>query len=425
MRGDLLESVRSNGDSGSWTRRHFVGALGALGVGPFTAWTRPDRDSRRRHDMLVIGAGVFGIWTALHLHRAGWRVAVIDAVGPAHSAASSGGESRVTRCGYGDADLYTEWACRSMAEWRALSDRAELPLFHDIGVLWLHRERDEFSEATARTLAAHDVPFARLSADELRSRYPVLRVDDDQRGILEPHAGGLMARRAVQRLAAELAADGVQFLHGRVRPISGSDARGGALASVTTVDGNEVEAEAFVFACGPWLDRVCPDVMSGRLFVTRQEVFYFGVDRARTGDLPVWADLPFYGLPSLEGRGFKVANDTHGPEVEDVSGLDRRASEEGEALAREFLALRFPALADSPLSESRVCQYENSSNGDFLLDRHPDLENVWLAGCGSGHGFKHGPAVGAHVAGLVNGAERTIPRFGLSTKATRREREIQ
>lgn len=375
--------------------------------------------------MLVVGAGVFGVWTARYLHLAGLRVAVIDAVGPAHSAASSGGESRVTRCGYGDVDLYTEWACRSMAEWRTLSRRAGLPLFHAIGVLWLHRRHDAFSEATARTLAAHDVPFARLSAEQLRSRYPVLRVDDDQRGILEPRAGGLMARRAVQRLASELAANGVTFLRGRVQSISADDARQGVLPRVTTAGGRSIEADAFVLACGPWLDRVCPDVMADRLFVTRQEVFYFGVDPARTDDLPVWADLPFYGLPSLEGRGFKVANDAHGPEVDDVSAMDRRASEAGEALAREFLARRFPSLADSPLNESRVCQYESSSNGDFLLDRHPELENVWLAGCGSGHGFKHGPAVGAHLAGLVTGTERTIPRFGLSTKATRHEREIQ
>lgn len=406
-------------------RRDFVNALGVLGLTALVSRDARGRSPSRPYDVVVVGAGVFGVWTALHLHRAGKRVAVIDAVGPGHSGASSGGESRVTRCGYGGEGVYTEWACRSMAEWRALSERAGLPLFHDIGVLWLHRDEDPFSEASARTLAAHGVPFTRLSARQLRSRYPVLRVDDDQAGILEPRAGGLMARRAVQQLAAELEADGVSFLHGRVLPATGADGEGGALRSVRTVEGTAIEADSFVFACGPWLDRICPDVMAGRLFVTRQEVFYFGVDRVRTGDLPVWADLPFYGFPSLEGRGFKVANDTHGPDVEDVSSMDRRASESGESDAREFLALRFPALADSPLSESRVCQYGNSSNGDFLLDRHPDLHNVWLAGCGSGHGFKHGPAVGAHMAGLVTGTEARIARFSLATKEIRQKREIQ
>lgn len=399
--------------------------LGALGVVPVSAWPRADQAPRRVFDVVIVGAGVFGVWTARRLHDAGKRVAVVDAVGPGHSAASSGGESRVTRCGYGAARHYTEWACRSMAEWRALSARAGLPLFHETGVLWIHEIGDPFYEANAATLADHGVAFTRLSASELRTRYPVLRVREDEAGFFEPSGGGLMARRAVQRLAAELEAEGVTFLHGRVMPIEGADARGGVLRSVTTDAGATIEAQAFVLACGPWLDRVCPDVMAGRLFVTKQEVFYFAVDRSRTADLPVWANLPFYGLPSLEGRGFKVANDTHGPEVHDVWALDRRASEAGEAAARDFLARRFPVLADSPLSESRVCQYENSSNGDFLLDRHPDLENVWLAGCGSGHGFKHGPAVGAHVAGLVTGTATPIERFSLESKSTRRDREIQ
>lgn len=329
----------------------------------------------------------------------------------------------MTRCGYGSESIYTEWACRSMAEWRALSERAALPLFHETGVLWVHGAGDPFFEANAQTLDAHGVPFERLSARELEARFPVLRVDDEV-GFFEPWGGGLMARRAVQRLALELEAEGVTFLHGEVMPIHAADAVDGALPAVATADGARLEADAFVFACGPWLDRMCPDAMAQRLFVTRQDVVYFAVDRARTGALPVWADLPFYGLPSLEGRGFKVANDTHGPEVE-VDGIERRVSDETVVQAREFLARRFPSLADSPVSETRVCQYANSSNGDFLLDRHPGFENVWLAGCGSGHGFKHGPAVGAHMADLVLGKEETIERFSLASKGTRQQREVQ
>lgn len=404
-------------------RRNFVPLLGVAGIMPLTAWGRPARRSRS-YDVVVIGAGVFGTWTAAHLHRAGKRVALIDTVGPAHSAASSGGESRVTRCGYGAESLYTDWACRSMAEWRALSERAELPLFHETGVLWIHRDGAAFFEANAKMLARYDVPFERLPARELRSRFPVLRADDDERGFFEPRGGALMARRAVQQLAVELDAGGVTLLQGRARPIRVADGAGGSLPSITTSGGAVIEAEQFVVACGPWLDRVCPDAMAGRLFVTRQEVLFFAVDGGQTGALPVWADLPFYGMPSLEGRGFKVANDTHGVEV-DVGAVDRHPTAEAEADARSFLARRFPSLAEAQLSEVRVCQYENSSNGDFVLDRHPGLDNVWLAGCGSGHGFKHGPAVGAHLAGLVLGTERLIERFNLASKQTRHRREIQ
>jgi glycine/D-amino acid oxidase-like deaminating enzyme len=164
--------------------------------------------------------------------------------------------------------------------------------------------------------------------------------------------------------------------------------------------------------------------MEHRLFATRQDVVYFGGAANRTGTLPTWADLPFYGLPSLEGRGFKVANDTHGERV-DVDQLQRVVSPQTISQAREYLAVRFPSIADSPVSETRVCQYENSSNGDFVIDRHPGLKNVWVAGCGSGHGFKHGPALGAHIAGLVQGTESLIPRFSVASKKTAQQRAIQ
>ena len=405
-------------------RRDFLKLPGALGISSLSVQQSYAQARDGVIDVLIVGAGVFGIWTAWHLHRAGKRVAVIDAVGPAHSGASSGGESRVTRCGYGSQDLYTEWAHRSMFEWRALSQKSALPLFHEMGVLWIHKDGDALINATATALRKHDIPFRRWPARELRSRFPVLSINDDESGFFEAEGGGLMARRAVQQIAAELEAAGVRFLRGQVDPIHTSAGITGALPSVTTVQGDQIKAEQFVISCGPWLDRICPDAMSGRLFVTRQDVIYFSVDREQTGALPVWMDLPFYGLPSLEGRGLKVANDTHGNEV-NIGELERRVSPEVESEARKFLARRFPSITKAPLSETRVCQYENSSNGDFVIDEHPGLRNVWLAGCGSGHGFKHGPAVGAHVSGLVLGNEDPIARFSLASKTIRQDRTIQ
>jgi len=406
-------------------RRKLLRSLGALAVasvasGCATVTTPP----RRSYDVVVVGAGVFGIWTAYKLHMAGRRVAVVDAVGPAHSRASSGGESRVTRCGYGDKEIYSEWAWRSIGDWHALSARSGLPVFHPMGVLWLHAQPSPLVEASARVLSRKNIPFNLLAASELRRRYPVMRVVDDEAGFLEPSGGALMARRAVQTLATELKASGVTFLSGEVSPIRQEQGERGALPAVMTRSGERIDAEQFVFACGPWLDQVCPEAMANRLFVTRQEVFFFSVDAGATGDLPVWADLPFYGLPSLEGRGFKVADDTHGPPV-DPNTADRRASAAGEEAARAFLARRFPSLAKAPLSETRVCQYENSSNGDLVIDRHPGLDNAWIVGCGSGHGFKHGPAVGRHVAELVTGAAKPREPFLLASKERRQDRGVQ
>jgi len=376
-------------------------------------------------DVLVIGGGVFGLWTARALQRAGRRVAVLEMAEPGHAAASSGGESRITRCMYGAEERYAEWAWASLVEWRALSDRASEPLFHETGVLWMYREGDVFAEASVRVLEGLGIPVERLGPSGLRSRYPVLRVEPEDQALFEPRGGTLLARRAVQRLAAELVAEGVHFVRGRAAPIRVTSGKHGALSWIETTDGRRIEAEQFVVSCGSWLDCVCPDTLGGRLFVTRQDVLFLDVGPEETGSLPIWADMPFYGFPALAGRGFKLAHDRHGPLVEDMDTLDRTVASTAEREARVFLARRFPDLADRKVVDARVCQYANSSNGDFLIDRHPGFGNVWIVGCGSGHGFKQGPSVGAHAADLVLGNATPIARFELAAKGTEQARSIQ
>jgi monomeric sarcosine oxidase len=372
-------------------------------------------------DVAVIGAGVFGSWTAWHLRRAGKTVLLLDAWGPAHSRASSGDETRVIRMGYGADVIYTHMAQRSLTMWQELFERARQPLFHRTGVLWMGRTGEPYSESTVSTLSAAGVPTQILSAAELSARYPQMVVPGPGAfGIFEPASGALMARRAV---AAVVADSGADYERQWVQPPN----PGG----VWTAAGSEIRARQFVFACGPWLPKLFPDLLGQRIFPTRQEVFYFapppGDSRFAAPQLPVWIDFTDprgpYGFPDIESRGFKLALDRHGPPFDPDSG-DRRPSEQGLADARRFLAERFPVLADAPLNESRVCQYENTSSGDFLLDRHPLFENIWLAGGGSGHGFKHGPAVGEYLAGRILRDAAPEPRFSLAAKQDSQHRTV-
>ena len=210
-----------------------------------------------------------------------------------------------------------------------------------------------------------------------------------------------------------------------VQPLSGN----GRLTALTLRDGKRVHAGTFVFACGPWLPKLFPVQLEPRIQSTRQEVFYFGCPpgdpRFVPPAMPAWVDFQdgFYGLPDLEGRGFKIGLDRRGPPFDPEAG-DRVATAEALQSAREFLARRVPPLKDAPVLEARVCQYANSWNGDFLIDRHPDFDNVWLVGGGSGHGFKHGPAVGEYVTALIEGRGEAEPRFALATKGTVPRREI-
>jgi glycine/D-amino acid oxidase-like deaminating enzyme len=130
----------------------------------------------------------------------------------------------------------------------------------------------------------------------------------------------------------------------------------------------------------------------------------------------VWAvfgDRLWYGIPGGERRGFKLADDTHGPAFEPTAG-ERRIDEDGVRRARAFIGERFPGLAEAPFTGGRVCQYTNTPDGDFIVDRHPEAGNLWLVGGGSGHGFKHGPALGELVAAQVLERQPATPAFGLA-----------
>ena len=384
---------------------------------------------RRDADVIVVGAGVFGAWSAARLQAEGRDVLLLDAWGPGHARASSGGESRMTRGAYGADEVYTRMARDSLDAWRALSARSDLPLFHRTGVLFFFHKVQPFLEDTMRVHRALGLPTELLDAGEMRRRFPQIDFTGIEAGLYEPGFGALMARRSVQLLVAEFVRNGGAYRQAEVAPPDGA---GPALSHLLLANGETLRAGRFVFACGAWLGRLFPDLLGRRIFPTRQEVYFFppppGDPLFAPDRLPGWADFNhgdmYYGFPDLEGRGVKLAHDLHGPPI-DPDADDRLPSPGALADVRAYLERRFPALAGRPLSEARVCQYENSSNSDFLIDRHPVWENVVLVGGGSGHGFKHGPAVGRYAADLVLGRlGAPEPRFSLASKAEEQNRAV-
>jgi len=379
----------------------------------------------KTYDVAVIGAGVFGAWTAWHLAKRGKRVALIEAIGPAHTRASSGGETRIIRMGYGADELYTQWSVRSLAQWKEFFAARNDRLFHETGVLWMAGEDDSRLRDTSAVLKRYNVKFEEMNAAELAERYPQIGLAGVKRAILEPKSGVLMARRAVAAVAEDAARRGAVYHCAQIALPAGA----GKLHHVTTATGEKTAAGEFVFACGPWLGKVFPDVLGGRIFPTRQEVFFFGIPAGETRfappALPTWLFQKdeVYGMPDIESRGLKIAFDSHGERI-DPDTQSRMTTPEMAKAARNYVAKRFPALRDAPIVQSNVCQYENTSNGDFMIDRHPELENVWFAGGGSGHGFKHGPAVGEYVAGRIFDGVPAEPRFSLASKETIQKRAV-
>ena len=406
------------------TRRSLLAGAGGAALSPAILKAAP---LGSKNHIAVIGAGVFGAWTAHHLQQLGHRVTLLDAHGPAHSRASSGGESRMTRAAYGKDDIYTRMATDSLPQWKAVSAASGLPIFVPHGVLFFFPTDEPYAHDS---IAAHrrlGLPTELLTPAQMARRFPMIDFAGIRMGLFEPGFGALMARRSVQTLVQQFVRAGGEY---RREAAHGPRQSIGQLRSVRLSNGS-VEADAFVFALGPWLPKVFPDVVGARIQPTRQEVFFFappaGDRRFLPAAMPGWADFNggdiYYGFPDLEGRGVKFAHDAHGTVV-DPDAQDRRHSQAALADVVAFRDRRFPLLRNAPLTESRVCQYENSSNGDFLIDSHPRLSNVLLVGGGSGHGFKHGPEVGRYAAARLFDRIPAEPRFSLAAKAETHKREV-
>lgn len=371
----------------------------------------------------VVGAGAFGGWTALHLLERGARVTLLDAWGAGNSRASSGGETRIMRGTYGPDQPYTELAARALMMWPKYERRWKRQFLHRSGVLWMASSRDDsFERGSLPLLRDAGIEFQELSTSQMKKRWPQVNFGGVHWGIFEPECGYLEARASCQAVVDAFVAAGGVYRQLAVLPDGLESA---PLRRLTLSDGSRLKADCYVFACGPWLSKLFPEILGDVIRSTKQDIFFFGApagdSRFSDAQLPVWGDHGerfYYGIPGGDRRGFKVADDTRGP-VFDPSSCERVVSQATLKRVREYLAIRFPAMKGAPLIETRVCQYEQTSDSHFIVDRHPRMDKVWLLGGGSGHGFKHGPALGEIMAELILKDGRADAVWRLSRLSTR------
>ncbi len=398
----------------STSRRNFVkgaaaaGAVSVLGSGMFSL--------PRQVSVIVVGAGAFGGWSALHLAQARAKVTLLDAWGPGNSRASSGGETRTIRATYGPAHaLYVKMVARALQLWQEYEKRWNLRLFFRSGALRMAGADDSYESSALPVLRDAGIRFEKLSASDCASRWPQMNFEGVSWSVYEPYSGFLAARRACEAVLDAFLKQGGQYRQTQVSPGPITSNR---MDAIPMAQGESLKADIYVFALGPWLGRVFP-FLAESITPTRQEVFFFGTPagdlRFNEEHLPTWMDggkRQFFGVPGNHWRGFKIADDARGPII-DPSTTEREITQEKLAAARAYMKIRFPSLANAPLLESRVCQYENSIDHSFILDRHPEAKNVWIVGGGSGHGFKHGPVVGEMVADAVLETKAPPEEMGL------------
>lgn len=361
--------------------------------------------------IVVVGAGAFGGWTALWLQRHGFNVTLVDSWGAGHGRSSSGDETRVIRSTYGASQLYFDLNVMATSLWREFEKTVKQRIFFNSGVLWFcYDAHTPIVDASLPFASAHQQPYQYLAPEELSRRYPAISCEALHHAYFDPYGGYLVARDACRLVKNVFEQEGGQYYQGAVTPIINAE----HLAEAHLADGTPLPADLYIYACGSWLKTLFPDILGDVIHCTRQEVYYFGMPATSSsiniGQLPVWVDVDgqdfYYGIPDPI-RGFKIGVDRRGPHF-DPTNDDRVINVDVLHHAREFMAKRFPAMANAPLIENRVCPYESTPDGNFVLDNHPQASNILLLGGGSGHGFKHGPALGKLVARIVSG-EKSIP----------------
>jgi len=369
---------------------------------PSPTFLRPTlKQVTRKSHVVVVGAGAFGGWTALSLQRAGVNVTLVDAWGAGNSRSSSGDETRVIRSTYGNNQFYFDMNVRALELWKAHEKQSGKKLFHNTGVIWFcYEEKTPVIDDSIPFTKAHGMEYQYLDVAKIKKEYPLVQTSDLHHAWLDPFGGYLMARESCQSVLEAFIEEGGNYIQAFVKC---GNIRSGAMESVALSDGGTLTADAYLFACGSWLGQLFPEVLGQVITCTKQEAYYFGVPKTHSrqyDSMPVWVDVDgsdfYYGIPGNASRGFKLGVDRRGEPFDPTHG-ERLSHPDVLAHARAFIGHRFPGLKDAPLVESRVCPYENSSDGNFLFDKHPDAENVIFLGGGSGHGFKHGPALGEWV----------------------------
>jgi sarcosine oxidase len=352
---------------------------------------------------IVIGAGVFGASVADRLARDSWEVTLVDRLEPGHPRSESGGETRLIRCSHGRDAFYTRSARRAWALWRELGEGVLV----EPGVVWFARTDNGWEADSERVLREAAIPVERLEPGDARPFFPSLAVDDLAFVLHEPEAGVLKASEAVRALVRRAREAGARLTMEAAQPAG----------SAVDLAGRREEADAVVWACGAWLARLFPQLVDLR--VTFQQLSLF--EAPLEWDGPGWVDFDAatYGHARIEPFGFKAASDLDGPDI-DPEERPLEGGESAVAAGRRYLAHRFPDLAGAPVKSAPGCHYSSTADGQFIFAPHPEHERTWLLGGGSGHGFKHGPAMAEHVAAVLAGRAEPEPRFGLGRRAAAR-----
>ncbi len=356
----------------------------------------------------IFGAGIWGSSTALYLSRSGIEVTLVEPWGSGHARAGSGGASRIIRMGYGSDEIYIDLTAQSFLLWNQLLKKDREQFYRHSKALWLFSDDDaSYILSSIPAINSYGGRIDELSIENARSKYPQISFEGIKRVFIEHRAGILFANRCCSLVTKEAIAQGSQYISG----FASVDFSAGKFS--VSVNNRKINADYFIFACGPWTRNLFPDLLLDYTYVSKQDSFYFTAPlqsqyKYDTDGLPVWLEYDktsplYYGMPTHRGLGFKIAYDDRS-ESFDLERNDRIISTDRLKGAKKFMNKRFPTLRTSKLAYSEVCVYDNSTDGHFIIDHHPLYHQIILMTGSSGHGFKMGPSLGVMIRNhLIDG----------------------
>lgn len=369
------------------------------------------------YDCIVLGLGGFGSAALRQLAQRGVRVLGIEQFGPAHDRGSSHGETRVIRRAYYEHPDYVPIVSRAYELWRELEQEAGQRLYTRTGLLMAgHRE----SEAVAGTksvisqykLDIHELPLADAQRD-----FPTFQFRDDDGVLFEADAGYLFVEECVRAQLDRAAADGAQLRFNE--PAVSIDVNG-TTVRVRTSHGEYTGAKLIV-AGGAWSGRLLADLRLP-LTVLRKVLMWYpladgSAERHQRAPVFLFQDDEgvFYGFPSLDGHTLKMAEHSAGRPIDDPDRLDRSLQSHDAAPVDTFITRRLRDIERPPVRHG-VCMYTMTPDQHFIVDRHPQHENIVIAAGFSGHGFKFTPAIGEVLADLALTGTTSLPIEFLSIK---------
>ena len=367
-------------------------------------------------DVIIIGLGAMGSATSMFLSHNGIKVIGFDSYSPPHEFGSSLGHTRVIREAYHEGTTYVPIVQRAYEIWFEMNENSKVPIIETYGGLLIGPKTGDIENAL-KSANKYDIPIKKMTSDEISQKFSVLNPPKEYIGLLESRGGAVFVENSINHML------NTALNNGSIHKYNERVVRWSKKSNYYLVETNlgNYKAEKLVFSSGAWITKLIP-TLKLPIKIERQVLFWFSPrknpDKFKSINMPNsgWDldnGLSFYTMPNLENRGFKVAMH-HNGEFVDPDTLIRESNDSDLKMVRDFLEEYIPD-GNGELIDSKVCMYTDTPDQDFLIDSHPDDENIIICSPCSGHGFKFTPAIGEICSSLIinNSTNFDLDKFSL------------